>query len=216
MQAWHLIVGAAIALMVVGGKKKPKPPPPAPPPTPPDPVPERQCPIAGSRVVVIGDSIAVGMWPHLVNLRDGCPGEPVKMMQAVWEGAHVTQFGPDVMASIFAQRPTHIIVSLGGNDFNRTDPDNVKAAIYELAEALQRDAAHSTWIMPPPMPKEDALVRAWIVDATRHTGYFDTPAVAELEQYRAPDGIHYTPAGYRRLAELVWHEISQWMVARGD
>jgi len=171
----------------------------------------RPCPwMKTARVMLLGDSLAVGLAPPMGELAAGC-GTPFDVNAAV--GAHVTDINQGKLAALLAGfRPTHVLISLGGNDFQRTDPERVHEAINRLVQQIRLSGALALWIAPPMMPFEDMQVRNWWIDSNIDS-YFNTPGVKELEAHRAADQIHYTPAGYRMLASMIWQWANKYFVA---
>ena len=147
---------------------------------------------AQRRVVLVGDSLAVGLGPQLAKLArqsgadfrfEGHVGSTVAQWLATpaW-GAWVAGFGP-----------TATLIQLGTNDYRNPSPN------VEQYRQFAAKFPSAVWIMPPdepaaPMPK----VRA----AIEQVGVPVIPAATGL-QYGA-DGIHPTPAGFAAWAASVW------------
>lgn len=163
------------------------------------------CPAPGSRVTLIGDSLAVGLEPHLARHASIC-GVPFDANPFV--GAHVTEWIGHRLAAALASGPNLALISLGGNDFQRTDAEHVHGAIVELVSRLHDAGVRPLWIAPPSMPFEDtAHIRAAWWGAM---GGRDVIDLSERKIPRAPDQIHPTQDAYRELAADVW----RWMSAR--
>lgn len=169
--------------------------------------PTKECPTQATRVLLIGDSLAVGLGPVMVELAEKC-GTPFSQRSFI--GAHVTQWhaSPRLTDALSSATPTVVLISLGGNDFQRSDPEKVRGAIDTLVDRIMAQGARPLWISPPSMPFSDRIgVREmWRSALRRHPGaaWF---ATEELQIGRAPDQIHPTAAGYRELAQLIW----EWM-----
>ena len=203
MKSWPLLLAGLGLFALASSKKKTRPAPERPEPM------VRECPTPPTRVLLIGDSLAVGLGPVMDELADNC-GTP--FAHRAFIGAHVTQWhaSPRLADAFSSVAPTVVLVSLGGNDFQRSDPDNVRAAIDALVDRIVAQGARPLWISPPTMPFSDRIgVREmWRSALRRHPGaaWFPTE---ELEIARAPDRIHPTPPAYKTLGRLIWN----WMAA---
>lgn len=178
---------------------------------------EPRCPKPGSRILLIGDSLAVGLGPRLKAFAEKCELEGVDIAfdTTAEVGSHATQWekwlGSRALSNwhgLHGQEPPNIIVvSLGGNDYKLTNPQVMRESVSEIAAQIRDLDAKLLWIAPPPMPIADTAGarQAWLdeVDLTSHD-WFDTPSVPFPQ---APDRIHPTPAGYDQLAASVWKWI---------
>ncbi len=150
----------------------------------------------GAELVIVGDSLAVGMGPRLCRLRDlACrvmAEEGATMIE--WYGRAVTEFvGFDGRTVVFV---------LGTNDSVASDA--YQAELPRLAWGLvqaarSRGAARVVWVLPPKLPWPTDRVDA----AIRGSG---AEWLRPPEFERAADGIHYTPSGYG--------EFARWLDAR--
>lgn len=167
------------------------------------------CPPPGTRVLLIGDSLAVGLKISLAERAQRCPG--VDFVGRAFVGAHVTQWdgrAPRLKLALDANRPTHVLISLGGNDMGRNDPEEVRASVQRLVGELRDRGVVPLWIDPPEFPFPDAIgVRSmWRAAIARPSSIFDARAIALP---RAADGIHPTAAGYEMLATALWAWLAQ-------
>lgn len=152
---------------------------------------------------LIGDSLAVGLAPHLRELARGCE---LPWDASPFVGAHVTEWTGPRLSTALSRRPHVVLVSLGGNDFQRADTEHVRAAVALLAERVRGAGARLVWIGPPTMPFADAagvreMWRAVVPAADRWD--LEGAAIA-----RAPDEIHPTASEYERLAGELWRWLS--------
>lgn len=163
----------------------------------------------GSRVMVIGDSLAMGLQPHLNRLANE---------------ASVPFFGMAVSGSVIPQwaksqrmreratefEPTIVLVSLGTNDaYLNVEWDEERAAFETLIEALEDTGASIVWVGPPTLPPTYAgkSVNIDFLDelATSAPHYFHSETV---EIPRGPDQLHPTAAGYAGWAGTLWNWLS--------
>lgn len=163
------------------------------------------CPAAGHSVVLIGDSLAVGMKGPMAKLAVACA---TTFSSSAEVGTSVTQWAKDQrLVPVLALHPTAVLVSLGANDFGRNDQANVFASINALVTKVRAAGARILWIEPLTMPFPDKLgvVPAW--KASVGEDYYPG---SQLDIPRAGDKIHPTPAGYATFAEKVW----RWAAGR--
>lgn len=198
-----LLTGATVGLLLrKDGALMPAEPPIGP--RPKAPVPEG-CPTLGTRVLLIGDSHAEGLAPNLAREANRC-GTPY--LADFERGSGVNQWkGTRLDSALATAQPTHVLISLGGNDMSPgRDPQNLAESIDKLISKIEKAGAVVMWINPPPFPFPDPNdVRGmW---KTRSGNYFDSEA---LPLEKGPDDIHLTPAGYRSWSEnFLW----PWLVA---
>lgn len=171
------------------------------------------CPLPTTPVLLIGDSLAVGLGPRLARLADSCG---TRFGYSATVGSHVQ----DWTHARFAEALTTmggpegitggvVLVSLGGNDFQHGDPSAVDAAIGDLLARIASAGAAVRWIAPPTLPFDDtagarALWRHWL-GRDPWTGYYPTD---EVRYPVAPDGIHPTARGYAELAAAIWRWLA--------
>jgi hypothetical protein len=153
-------------------------------------------------VLVVGDSLAVGMEKTLTSLAK-TDGDIATVDAAV--GTNTCQWSSRIDVAIKRSKPTIVIVSLGTNDAALGKNWVVKnAKCYDAVAKSVKDAgAKLLWILPPPLPERMEEGRqAAIAQAARVADRsFDSSSITEG---RAGDGVHYTPLGYKSWAEKVW------------
>jgi lysophospholipase L1-like esterase len=163
---------------------------------------------AARRLLVNGDSLAVGTRPYIPRELDGWK---VTQSTAVSRRAHQ---GAAVMRSYGRKLPRVIHVSLGTND----DPSQVegfRAAIEEvMAVAGERRCVVWTNIVRPPVDgtsydaynrslaredrkRENLRVVNWARMVKRNPGWL------------AEDGVHVSAAGYRARAKAVARQVER-------
>lgn len=161
-----------------------------------------------SRVLLFGDSMAVGLNPQLKQLAEetgveayagkGIVGSRIdQWARGSWENGWL-----DEQLATF--RPTLILVSLGTND-EKTSPGAVEREAPALATLLGKLAATGAdvvWIGPPELP----FPRQGVSDMIRAEVpyYFESE---NLDIPRGPDDLHPNAAGYGGWAGALW----QWL-----
>ena len=170
-----------------------------------------------SRVLLIGDSLAVGMRPHFQSLaaEAGIPFEA----RAVG-GTRVDQWidSNRLLEILRTFQPTHVLISLGTNDaYTPLVAHDVEEHARELVDIIQEAGAHPIWIgapdLPTPIPCSVPCpggmfdLRADTLEAIEDAApyYFDS---TDYEIPRSPDRIHPTAAGYAGWAGVVWNWLT--------
>jgi lysophospholipase L1-like esterase len=184
---WWALAGAAVVLAVAASSRATSSPVPS---------------IAASdRVLVVGDSLAVGMRPGFLELG---AGERIPTAVDARGGTVTRQWLSRgwLAAALEAHRPTLVLVSLGTNDTSgQITADELARVAGELAAACRARGARVVWLLPPPMPwKTDAIAQG-----LRQAGVTALEAPTGLQ--RAPDRVHMTPDGYRAWARDVWARL---------
>lgn len=158
-----------------------------------------------SRVFLVGDSLAVGLAPHLKALfqETGVP-----FAQVSKSGTRLDQWAnSQVLQSKLAEfKPTIILVSLGTND--EYIPGDAVARQRPYLEALRDNLGRHgevAWIGPPTLPKETNGITAMLKAELPSSHYF---ASDQLSIPRAPDNIHPTARGYAAWAGSIWRWLS--------
>jgi lysophospholipase L1-like esterase len=161
-----------------------------------------------SRVLLFGDSLAVGLNPQLKQLADETGVEAYTGKGVV--GSRLDQWAQDNWLDGWLDQqlanfhPTLILVSLGTND-EATAPGAVDRQAPHLAALLDKLAATGAdvvWIGPPTLP----FPRQGVADLIRENVpyYFESE---QLDIPRGPDDLHPTAAGYAGWAGALW----QWL-----
>jgi len=176
----------------------------------------------GMRVLLVGDSLAVGMAPYFSALAKEA-GVEFKSLATV--GTRIDQWASsaELKKLVESYRPDLVLVSLGTNDAFMRGADVVpkqKAQLDKLLEVLTTwpratdyglGPEHVVWIGPPtlPSPPSPGIV-TMIQDSaggalTPRYHYFHSE---RLQIPRAADQIHPTARGYAGWAGAVWHWLS--------
>lgn len=154
---------------------------------------------AGDRLALVGDSLGVGLSPHLARLA-AASGYP--LTSAVQTGSTMAYWLPR-LGTLLSSRPTVVLVSLGTNDaYTQTSLPELEAQLRQLLAQVQASGARVVWIGPPTLP--DAA-RPEVLALLRRV-----PAYFHSEQLSIPqhDGIHSTADGYRDWAAAIWEDLT--------
>ena len=156
---------------------------------------------SGSRLVLIGDSLAEGLSVPL--------GELAKEAGVVFSSDSVS--GSTI--TTWARRaeldkdldpvPELVLVSLGTNDLRLKDVSPEEPLLHQLLARITDSGAAVLWIAPPSMPFADNGTRALLSRAGA-----DVFSSEPLDIARGPDGVHPTAMGYAGWAAAIWRVIA--------
>lgn len=161
----------------------------------------------GATVMLVGDSLAVGMEPKFISLarREGY----VPVTHAV-NGTSIFQWTKWIKGDLERNRPELVVVSLGTNDAIIYDRVKQHVGLYgEFVKIVEDFGAVLVWLGPPDIsPKRIPRIadeRILIRKYAPH--YFESEAI---EKPLGGDGIHSTHTGYNRWMGATW----DWMIAQ--
>ena len=162
-----------------------------------------------SRVLVIGDSFMQGMAPHFKTLANEAE---IPLLAMAEKGSRVDQWSnrPELAAALIDFDPTHVLVSLGGNDhYTNFTPEQVAERAQQLVDLIEETDAHVIWIGAPDMPptRGELTANDDILDAIKEItpNYYDSTM---LEIPRGPDGLHPLASGYAGWAGDIWNWLT--------
>lgn len=153
-------------------------------------------------ILVAGDSLGVGLSPKLKELGKSCG---YRVVTSSIGGTTTLQWSKWLPKKIAAVKPDVVVLSLGTNDaglwgkWTLEHPDVVDTIVKTVEEA----GSELVWVGPPELPRRALPLRDPIVGmiAAKVSMFFDS---SEVRDGKAPDQIHYTPAGYAAWADSVW------------
>lgn len=162
-------------------------------------------PPRGQNILLIGDSLAVGLGKPLLELarRDGATLSPLGV-----GGTRIPTWARGTkLTDAMLDRRSLVLVSLGTNDAAGNDQsiEDLPKDIAALLDRLEARGARVIWIAPPDMPTLPRVgrVRLLIFDAVQdHPNAEYMPAT--YDPPRTSDHIHPTPAGYNAWAVHIW------------
>ena len=160
---------------------------------------------SGSKILLVGDSLAVGLGPEFKRVSKLTGYVPVVDAK---NGTTIRQWVNWMPSKLRSYQPQMVLISLGTNDSVGTagwiteHPEAIDTLQNQITEA----GAIPVWIGMPVM-QSNRLPYAPYVNALlieRVDWYFYSMA---LTFPRAPDGIHSTPLGYKIWMDAIW----EWM-----
>lgn len=200
---FNILIGAGVALVLLGtGKKTAPAAPPAkqPPVWPP-------CPPEGTRLLLVGDSLSVGLAPRLKAAAQGCGTHFDADDRG---GTNIAGWSKWIVGDLAKYQPTAVLVSVGGNDFYREDTQKLRSQIDEFVAAVRGSGARLLYISPPAFTAltDKAGVRQMWAQTWAQAPQFDMFLTEQIDIPLSGDGIHPTGAGYDMLAQLLWEWTS--------
>jgi len=162
---------------------------------------------AGTRLMVVGDSLAVGMAPYFACLskEQKLPFDALAKVSTRIDQWAASQVLAEHVATF---KPTLVLVSLGTNDaFMMGDvAAKQRPALAQLIAQLTVGGAELAWIGPPQLAgRPNAGLLTLLKSAIPASNYF---ASETLPIPRGPDNLHPTAKGYAGWSGAIWQWLS--------
>jgi hypothetical protein len=160
-----------------------------------------------TRLLLIGDSLAVGMAPPF---RELATGNRIAFEAVGKTGTRIDQWADSVGLgeTLGSFRPSLTLISLGTNDEYLTGSDAVSRQREKtrlLIARIKTAGSDYVWIGPPTLPKPTNGIVAMLRDEIPSSHYYPSDA---LTIPRGGDGIHPTARGYAGWAGAIWQWLS--------
>lgn len=161
----------------------------------------------GSKVLLVGDSLAQGLGPVLAR---AAKNDQVAFSSLALQSTRIPYWSrsEQLAAKLSEYRPTLVLISLGTNDAGLANPETEMAELDLLIRNASRGGdAVVGWIYPPDLPTlpRVAMVRA-MLDASKAATEtsmlrFDS---TKLKIPRIQDQVHPTESGYKLWGDAIW------------
>lgn len=156
---------------------------------------------AGDRILLVGDSLSVGLKTPLQALATKTGATFASFTES---GTTMKRWLGDAQVSAVLQsfQPTLVLVCLGTNDSAGSTPSEALATqVGQMRDWLTSTGAKLVWIAPPKLPFPDR-----VGPQVTAAGIASFPSsTLPIPQ---PDGIHTSGRGYAGWAEHVWAFLS--------
>lgn len=159
----------------------------------------------GAKVMLLGDSLALGMASQFKTDAEFSGYTPVTLAVV---GSRSDQWVKRLRSDLRRWKPSFVFISLGTND--SVGPHWLEkhgSSHGEIAKILKEEGVDYVWLGPPQLPK-GAKGRDAVIDSIREAvgpdHFYDS---SEITGNRAKDGIHFNQAGYSDWIDLVWGEL---------
>lgn len=162
-----------------------------------------------SKILLIGDTFANGLSPHLQTL---ATDEDLPFLFGAKNGTNLEEWANSewLLRKLEEFEPTHVLISLGTTDaYSPISPEQAAESVEELVAIIQEHQAHPIWIGEPALPDVYAGLspNEEVLDAIQeHAPYYFNSS--EISIPRGPDGLHPTATGYAGWAALIWNWLS--------
>lgn len=146
-------------------------------------------------ILLVGDSMAEGLSPHLVKSLSG----RYRFSHLYKRGTtvHYWNKNKEFIQKLTSKKYATILVSLGTNDLKiKSKQTNVYA---EFQQKLIESGSNIYWIVPPPMPFKNESVLDWIENPTPPINKIE----CEGDFKRAKDGVHLLGMEYKRWGTCI-------------
>lgn len=157
----------------------------------------------GSKVLLVGDSLGVGLKTPLARVADG---RDYLLVGSPKSGSRAPEWVAKLTQQLAEERPALVLVSLGTNDALAMNDPAEAPAVRELVQRAHAAGAKVAWILPPVMPKrfEPGLstFRAWAASSADFV-LDSTKTIVP----RSSDEVHPLGDGYARWADWIWSEL---------
>ena len=185
---------------------------------------------AACRIAVLGDSLTTA---YGLALEDGFPAQLQERLHAAGHDCEVLDagVGGDTSAGglarlewMLADRPSHVIVELGGNDALRGLPaEQMEANLDAIVSRLKAEGIAvllAGMRAPPNLGRTygDAFEAVFARVAERHDVAlypFFLEGVAGKPELNQPDGIHPTATGIEVIVERILPTLTDWLERTG-
>lgn len=152
----------------------------------------------GSRVWLLGDSLAVGLFEHLQSLADVYDVE----LDATTKVGAPTAWGADHAESRQEGDELWIVV-LGAND--AAGLGDVSEHVEAIILAARRSRSRLVWAIAPDGGVLPRYEKVFGDIQSRWPYTIKPPSGLPM----APDGVHLTPDGYRQWARHIWDRLTR-------
>jgi hypothetical protein len=162
----------------------------------------------GATVMLVGDSLAVGMSTEFKRLAVGA-GYRAVTHAAV--GTTTTQWLTWIKQDLKVNKPALVVVSLGTNDAAGFESVSKNPKLFEeFVKTIDESGAFVVWIGPPAISTKKVAK----IDEVRRLVKSAAPIYFASEDLVIPleDGIHTNAAEYKRWIGAAWHWMSSRMI----
>jgi acyl-CoA thioesterase-1 len=178
------------------------------------------------KIAVLGDSLTSA---YGLALEEGFPAQLERRLRETGHdcivldagvGGDTTAGGLARLDWMLADRPSHVIVELGGNDGLRAlPPEQMEENLDAIVSRLQADGVAvllAGMLAPPNLGRTygDAFAAVFSAIAERHDVAlypFFLDGVAANPELNQADGIHPTAAGIAVIVERILPTVTEWL-----
>lgn len=156
---------------------------------------------SGSRIVLLGDSLAQGMASPFLTITKKCG---YKGMVYATHSTTIDYWSKRIERIMSDTRPSLVLISLGTNDSGILRPELQRPHIKKIVGTVKKYNSKILWIVPRKLPQkfrsQDAI-RKMIAEETNSYS-------VQVEIQMSKDQIHPTQQGYGEWIKSVWIHLS--------
>jgi lysophospholipase L1-like esterase len=158
----------------------------------------------GSRIVLLGDSLAEGMAAPFRRLAKNKGYVP---SISALHGTRINYWSSKIERIMVDSRPKLVIISLGTNDSGTSTPEVQRIHVKKIRNVVEKYGGKIFWLSPMKLPQrfrgQDGI-RKIIQDEISPQNILSS---ADLKLEMIKDGVHLTGKGYEGWITLAWNRL---------
>jgi len=154
----------------------------------------------GSRIVLLGDSLAEGMAAPFLSLTKKCN---YKGYVYALHSTKIDYWSKRIDKVMIDTRPALVIVSLGTNDSGISKPELQRPHVKKIVSSVKKHGSKILWLLPQQLParfKSQDEIKKIITEES------EIFLASRLETVK--DQIHLTQSGYKMRITKSWMHLS--------
>ena len=158
----------------------------------------------GSRIVILGDSLAEGMAApfHKLAKKNGY----IPVISAL-HGTRIDYWSSRIEGVMVNSRPKLVVVSLGTNDSGLSNPESQRIHVKKIRTTVEKYGGRILWLSPMKLPArfrgQDGIRKIIQEELSPQ----DVLASTDLKLEMIKDGVHLTGKGYENWIKIVWNRL---------
>lgn len=158
----------------------------------------------GTRVLLVGDSLAQGMTSHFIKLAKENGYIPLVKSKS---GTRCDQWSSKIGEIMSRSRPKVVFVSLGTNDAAMSNPEVERKHVKRIKNRVQIYGGKLVWLLPhnlPPQLKKRDVVNKILSEELTPQESFDSN---NINLALGRDKIHMKKDGYKDWITAAWNSV---------
>lgn len=158
----------------------------------------------GSRIVILGDSLAEGMAAPFHKLAKKAGYVPVI---SALHGTRIDYWSQRIERVMVNSRPKLVVISLGTNDSGLSNPESQRKHVKKIRATVERYGGKILWLSPMKLPArfrgQDGIRKIIQEEISPQ----DVLPSTDLKLEMVKDGVHLTEKGYEGWITLAWNKL---------
>ena len=159
----------------------------------------------GSRIAIVGDSLAEGMASPFSKLAKKNGYIPVI---SVLHGTRIDYWSSRIERIMVNSRPKLVVISLGTNDSGLSNPESQRIHVKKIRNIVEKYGGKVLWLSPMKLPQrfrgQDGIRKIIQEEISPQ----DVMPSTDLKLEMIKDGVHLTGKGYEGWITLVWNRLA--------